>query len=96
MGILLTDEEVWGIYQYQINKVLDGDMNAQGNLFCGKLIAKAQLEKVLKAGYVQLDEDQSLPATPIYDNSGNSIRLPNQWRQAQQDMLKENWKKIKV
>lgn len=50
--------------------------------------------------YVKLADDQNLPNIPSYDSKGNRIRLPSQWVEAQQEMLKvvdgKAWRKVKI
>ena len=60
-------------------------------------VAQAQLKKVLNAGYVQLDPDQSLPETLIDElEYGDTTCHDFRWgvHCAQQDMLKD-WIKVK-
>lgn len=71
---------------------------------CETCIA-AQIYKIYKSlGYVQLDPDQSLPESP-YHYYSKQARTPSEetdsycdigYGRGQQDMLEQNWKKVKV
>ncbi|KKM04218.1 hypothetical protein LCGC14_1766440 [marine sediment metagenome] len=49
------------------------------------------LSIIKEAGYIQLDPDQSLPKNPYMDGTATELG----WQNGVEDMLKDNWKKVK-
>ena len=74
-ALLLTDEEMDEAYC-----LADLHKDKMGH----KAIAQAQLSKLLEAGYVQLDEDQTLP--PLYNDASIETQVA---------MLKAGFRKIR-